>query len=550
MTKEESGMARVTNDRFGFSRRDFVVKGAAAGAALAASSVAGTGSADAMKGSDGKADLALVNGNILTLDANNTVAGSIAITDGRITAITPHGGHDANDVIDLKGATVIPGLNDSHIHFIRLGIDPGYGVRDIEVAQSIGELQQMIAARATTVPAQAFITCIGGWNRAGFKENRLPTQAELDAAAPGNPVYLVESGGGGAGITNTAAAAFFTAKGVPVNADGTVSNTTNAKNALVSVQTDADRLRSTAEAVDHATGLGLTMIQDMGGLIGLSSYAASLQLWAEKKLNMRIRFFNWSGDDPGITEMETRIANQLNQLGDGRYRPIGVGERVHNATTDPINIQAYEFAAQNGWTLTQHSLTPAEVAFHIGAYQQAAAFGPIDKLRWSLCHVDPITDAEIAQVKAMGIGLNIQGYGYIRAAGAQSGPPFRSLVASGIPLGAGTDATVVGPMDPWLMMSFMTSGTNNAGQFSGMPGQQITRLQALRMYTSGSAYLSFDDDNMGTIEKGKYADLAVLSANPLYADEQTFRRITSNLTLVGGKIVGQSGRFANLNIQQ
>ena len=87
-------------------------------------------------------------------------------------------------MIDLKGATVIPGLNNSHIHFIRLGIDPGYGVRDIEVAQSINELQQIIADRARTVPAQAFITCIGGWNRAGFKENRLPTQAELNAAAP------------------------------------------------------------------------------------------------------------------------------------------------------------------------------------------------------------------------------------------------------------------------------------------------------------------------------------------------------------------------------
>lgn len=108
----------------------------------------------------------------------------------------------------------------------------------------------------------------------------------------------------------------------------------------------------------------------------------------------------------------------------------------------------------------------------------------------------------------MGIGLNIQGYGYIRAAGALSGPPFKSLVDSGIPLGAGTDATVVGPMNPWLMMFFMTTGNNNAGQFSGLLGQQISRLQALRMYTSGSAYLSFDDEKTGTIETGKFADLA------------------------------------------
>jgi predicted amidohydrolase YtcJ len=88
------------------------------------------------------------------------------------------------------------------------------------------------------------------------------------------------------------------------------------------------------------------------------------------------------------------------------------------------------------------------------------------------------------------------------------------------------------------------------GSVRAMPGQQISRLQALRMYTSGSAYRSFDDDKMGTIEDGKLADLAVLSANPLYADEQTFRRITSNLTLVGGKIVNQGGPFANLGIKR
>jgi predicted amidohydrolase YtcJ len=99
-------------------------------------------------------------------------------------------------------------------------------------------------------------------------------------------------------------------------------------------------------------------------------------------------------------------------------------------------------------------------------------------------------------------------------------------------------------------MSFMTTGKNNAGRFSGMAGQQISRLQALQMYTSGSAYLSFDDEDMGTIEIGKHADLAVLSDNPLYASDQSFRRITSNLTLVGGKIVSGSGRFANLKIKQ
>jgi predicted amidohydrolase YtcJ len=549
MEHEESGTS-------GFTRRGFV-KGAAATAALAAGTAAGMGSASASAprdgggrdGDGGDADLALVNGNILTLDGRNTVARSLSIKDGRIVSVSRDGGAgSARKTVDLRGATVIPGLIDSHIHFIRLGIDPGYGVRTIEAAQSIHELLQLVSDRAKTVPSGAFITCLGGWNRAGLTENRLPTPSELASAAPHNPVYLVESGGSASGITNAAAAAFFVANGVPVNADGTVSSTTAAKNALVAVQTDAERLRSTSDAVDYATSLGLTMIQDQGGLIGLGSYAYSLQLWAQDQLNLRVRFFNWSGDDPGITEMETRIANMLNRLGDERYRPVGVGERVHNSTTDPINIDAYKFAAQNGWTLTQHSLTPQEIAFHIGAYQQAATVGPIDTLRWSLCHVDPITDAEIAQVKAMGIGLNIQGYGYIRAAGSQSGPPFRSLVRSGIPLGAGTDATVVGPMDPWLMMYFMTTGNNNAGQPTLMSGQTISRLDALRMYTSGSAYLSFDDDTVGTIEPGKFADLAVLSDNPLTVSDNKFRKMSSDLTLVNGNVVNRAGAFAHVSV--
>jgi predicted amidohydrolase YtcJ len=111
-----------------------------------------------------------------------------------------HLGPCANN--QTEGATD-PGLIDSHIHFIRCGINPGHEVRIIETATSIAELQQMISDRARTVPAGEFITCIGGWNRNGFAEKRLPTPSELDAAAPQNPVYLSETGGGGQAVTNT-----------------------------------------------------------------------------------------------------------------------------------------------------------------------------------------------------------------------------------------------------------------------------------------------------------------------------------------------------------
>ena len=113
---------------------------------------------------------------------------------------------------------------------------------------------------------------------------------------------------------------------------------------------------------------------------------------------------------------------------------------------------------------------------------------------------------------------------------------------AGIPLGGGTDATVVAALNPWLSMYFMTTGRNNAGAMLN-PGQLLTRLEALRMYTIGSAYLSFDDDKLGSIEPGKLGDLAVLSDDPLAVSDDKFRRISSVMTVQAGRVVYQAGGF-------
>ena len=148
-----------------------------------------------------------------------------------------------------------------------------------------------------------------------------------------------------------------------------------------------------------------------------------------------------------------------------------------------------------------------------------------------------ITDDMIQDVVNLGIGVNIQGTSYTSAGGATpSGPPFRKLLDAGIPAGGGSDATNVAALNPWLMMYYMTTGKNNAGAALN-PGQTISRLEALRLYTIGSAYLSFDDDKLGTIEKGKLADLVVLSDDPLTVSDDRLRKISSVLTLQAGKIV-------------
>ena len=551
-------MANDNPNQTGSSRRDFI-KGAAvaAGGAVLAGTASGTVVGDAAaaatsslrKGCDGLPDLALVNGRFLTMDEKDSVVSAMSIRNGRIAEVGRHAQAlgPCAQTINLRGATVIPGLIDSHVHFIRCGQNPGHEVRIIETATSVSELQQMIAERIKllAVPAGEFITCIGGWNRNGLAEKRLLTPAELDDAAPKNPVYLSETGGGGQAVTNTSGRMFFQDKGVNVDLTAGTLTAGQGLAALQSVQTDADRQHGTAELMDFAASLGLTMVTDMGtagaAVTGIPGFDYALNLWRQKNLDVRQRIFFNSSEDPGFTVGQAKIVNDLNRLGDNAFRLNGVGERLNSSTTNQGFVDMCEFAAQNGWTLTQHSLTSAEIDFHISAYQAAAEVGPIDKLRWSLCHVNPITDTQIQAVQALGIALNLQGWNY--TSNNPAGPPWRKLVDAGIRLGGGTDATNVGALNPWLMIYYMTTMRNNAGTAATPDGQQISRLEALRMYTIGSAWLSFDDDRLGSIEPGKLADLVVLSDDPLKASDDELRKIRSVLTLQGGKIVHGAVRF-------
>ncbi|HYX65185.1 MAG TPA: amidohydrolase family protein [Burkholderiales bacterium] len=488
-------------------------------------------------------DLNLVNGRFLTMDARNSVASAVSIRDGRIVRV----GHPADlgpcgRTINLKGASVIPGLIDTHVHFLRCGQNPGHEVRIIETAASVGELQQMITRRIAelAVPAGEFITCIGGWNINGLAEKRLPTVAELDAAAPNNAVYLSSTGAGGA-VTNSIGRAFFASRGVAVADNGTLSAAQGLA-ALQAVQTEDDRQRGTAEVFDFAASLGLTMVTDMGlqgaAVDYIEGYRYAMKLWREGKLKVRLRSYLNSSFDSGFSVAQNVVDSSFKRIGDDVFRTNGIGERVNSSTTNPGYVDLVKYAAAKGWMVTQHSLTSAEIAFHISAYQQAKAIAPIGELRWTLDHVNPISDAQIAAVKDLGIGLRLQGWNYTSA--APSGPPWRKLVDAGIPLSAGTDSTNVGALNPWLMIYYMTTMLNNAGVAATPAGQQITRLEALRMYTIGGAFHSFDEDKLGSIEAGKLADLVVLSDDPLVVSNDKLKRLQSVLTLQAGRIVHQA----------
>jgi predicted amidohydrolase YtcJ len=403
----------------------------------------------------------------------------------------------------------------------------------------------MISDRARTVPAGDFITCIGGWNRNGFAERRLPTPSELDDAAPQNPVYLSETGGGNAAVTNTSGIAFFQSQGVTVNpATGTLTAAQGLA-ALQAVQTEDDKQRGTAEVMDFAVSLGVTTVHEMGQSIftfdGVSQFKYGYNLWQQGNLKVRQRVFFNTGDDPGISVLQERIINNLNRIGDDMWRLAGVGESLTTTRTGPVFLDACKFTAANGWSLCTHSLTADENQGQIAAFQEANAEHPIGDLRWRLEHVNVITPDLVQAAIDMGVGVTVTGTRYTSAAGSMPlGAPFRMLFDSGIHMGGSSDATNVAAFNPWLMIYYMTTGRNNAGDLVN-PGQSISRLEAIKIYSAGSAYLSFDEDKLGTIETGKLADLVVLSDDPLRVSDDKLRKISSVLTLQAGKIVHEAG---------
>ena len=523
-------------------RREFLER-AIAGAAAYAGSRALTNEAhlEAAQRGAPAADLLLTNGKFV--DGRGLVGSALTIRNGRIVGIgEARALGPAARTIDLRGRTVVPGLFDAHVHYTRAGVNPGYEARRVERALSIAELQDAVARRAASVPPGAFITCIGGWNHAQLAENRRPTKTELDAAAPKHGVYISGTGAGTGAITNSAGRAFLAARGVAVDeATGVVASAQAAVAALQTVQTPEDRLRGTADLNAHANSLGLTGVVNAGNL---ADQELALALWRQDKLTIRMRPV-FPADSP--QEVEARVLNNFSQggkaLGDDLFRPAGFGERIGgNDTMSPQFEPTARMIARHGWLLQQHSITIKENDFHLEAFRSIAREHPIDRLRWSIIHLQSIDEPRLKTLKDLGCGASAQTWTYF---GTGGGPPFRRIVDSGIHAGVGTDSTNVSALDPWVSLFYMTTGRNVAGMLTN-DGQQVSRAEALRLYTEGAAWFSFDDHHVGSFVAGKYADLAVLSHDYLTVPEQTIRRIESVLTLLGGKVVHAAPPFASI----
>ena len=515
----------------------------------------------------GARDLHLTNGRFVTMDGRGSTATEVTIQDGRFTAVGPRGNQRLSPCtreINLRGRTVVPGLIDNHNHIVLLGIRPGYHT-PLEGTASIAEVQAVLKARAKGVPAGAFITSMGGWNQAQFTEKRLPTLAELDAATSDHPVLVYQAFTGPA-ATNTKGKEFFASKGVAVSDTGQIganAPSLAALNALRAMQTFDDKKRGTQDAMAYSASVGVTTNADMGafnlpgtpdlqGSFEADTLASANQftmydpvvaLHREGKMTTRLRVYFLTMDTrPDVPILSERLRNDFNGFGDDMMRMSGIGEFASSwplfGNKPPDNYQAaLSRIAKEGWAFQQHSLSPAENELTVSTFEAVNKVTPIANLRWSLAHVGTVDTATINRLKAMGAAIAVHPFQFL--AGGRGGPPLRTLVDSGVKLGAGSDSAQISTLNPWLVISYMVTGKALDGSLINA-GQQLTRMEALRLYTAENGWFLKEEATLGTIEAGKLADLVVLSDDyfdPKRVPDDAIRKIKSALTIVDGKVV-------------
>lgn len=514
----------------------------------------------------------LYNGKIHTMDAGNTVVSQVLVKDGRFARVggqaRPAPGPCA---IDLRGRTVVPGLIDNHNHFILLAERPGHDTR-LEEAFSIADVQAAIRARAKTVAAGGWITAMGGWTPLQLAEKRMPTLAELDAADSAHPVLVYTSFSGPA-AANTRARDYLAAHGVQFGADGSIAAngpSLAARRPLLAIQTDADLRQGVLDAMAYSARVGLTTSVDMGEFVEpgtrdmkdsfmaetLASgdpfrmYDPFLKLHREGRLATRLRVFFLQMDQGADFPMtRERVLNQFDRFGDDMMRISGIGEfatswSLFGKVESPPNfVPALKFIAAHGWAFQQHSLSLAEDKVVASAFEEVNKQTPIADLRWSDAHVPHIDKETVDRLKAVGAGIALHPFQYLPNPGQTKGPPVRMILASGIHVGAGSDAAQISTLDPWNMIYYLVTGLDAAGRPTNVE-DTIGRQKALELYTRDNGWFLKEESKLGSIEPGKLADLVVLSADyfdPKAVPDSEIRKLHSVLTMVGGKVIWREG---------
>jgi predicted amidohydrolase YtcJ len=530
-------------------------------------------------------DTVLLNGKVVTLDARSSTQEAIAVRDGHIiaagtTADIRKLAGPATRVIDVRGRTVIPGLIDSHLHAIRAALSFSTEVNWIG-ARSLEEALGRIRAASRTMKPGSWLIVAGGWNVQQFEENRRPTQAELTAVAPNNPVY-VQLGYGWAMLNQLAHKTLGLASESDLPAGGRFERdasgaptgaVTGAQNAIVSLfdrlpkPTVTEQVEGTKAFFRELNRLAITGVGDPGGNnLTSTDYEALFKVWREKAMTVRVTY-TLNGQTPGKEFDELRDLTGLLPMGfgDDMLRFNGLGERItvamnNNNAPSQADKDAYyrivRWAAERGMSLTMHWGNDASVDHLLSIFERVNKEIPIAPLRWSIAHLNDASVESLRRMKALGVGWTMQdamyfgGEQFIKQAGAEAArrtPPVETARKMGVVVGAGTDAHRVASYNPFTALRWLLDSKTVGGVAMRGPEEIPSRLDALRFYTLGSAWFSFDEDVRGSLDVGKLADFAVLSDDYMSVPVEKIGSLESVLTMVGGKIVYSAGPFDGLD---
>jgi predicted amidohydrolase YtcJ len=538
-------------------------------------------------------DTILHNAKITTNGVPSFVE-AIAITGGKISAV----GKDdeifslrepGTQVIDAKRRTVIPGLNDSHMHPIRGGLNYNMELR-WDGAPSLADALRMLKEQAARTPAPQWVRVVGGWTEFQFAERRMPTLDEINEAAPDTPVFVLHlydrallNGAALRAVGYGKDSPEFPAGEVQRDSRGNPTGLLIAKpNANILYSTLArgpklsreDQLNSSRLFFRELNRFGLTSVIDAGG--GFQNYPDDYgvvnELHRNGELSIRLAY-NLFTQKPKqeLSDFQNWTKMTKPGAGDDFYRVNGAGENLVFTAADfedflqprPDMLPVMEselkgvvrHLVEKRWPFRLHTTYNETIERALNVYEEVNREIPFDGLHWFFDHCETISDRNIERVKALGGGIAIQnrmafqGEYFVERYGTQQAkrtPPIRRMLEMGVPVGAGTDATRVSSYNPFLSLYWLITGKTIGGLSLYPEENRFDRAEALKLYTVGSSWFSTEDGKKGALAPGQLADLAVLSADYFSIPEEEIKQLESVLTIVGGKIAYAIAEFSKL----
>lgn len=538
-------------------------------------------------------DLILLNGKIHTVDKQNPIAEAVAIGGGKFIEVGSAADvmrlkQATTQVIDLGGRTVIPGLNDSHLHLIRGGLNYNLELR-WEGVPSLADALRMLKDQAARTPHPQWVRVVGGWTEFQFAEKRMPTLEELNAAAPDTPVFVLHLYDR-ALLNRAALQAVGYTKDTPNPPGGEIVRDASGNptgmliarpNAMILYATLAKgptlpqeyQVNSTRQFMRELNRLGVTSAIDAGG--GFQNYPDDYQiinkLAADGQLTIRIAYNLFTQNKGGeLADFQKWTGMVKPGDGDDFLRHNGAGEMLVFSAADFEDFleprpdlaagmedeleRVVRHLVSNRWPFRLHATYDESISRMLDVFEKVNRDIPFDGLHWMFDHAETITVRNIERVKALGGGIAIQhrmafqGEYFIDRYGAEAAeytPPVAKMLEMGVPVGAGTDATRVASYNPWTALYWLVSGRTVGGtKLYGTAGR-LPRETALELWTAGSAWFSSEQAKKGRIQAGQLADLAVLSADFFSVHEDDIKAIESVMTVVDGKVVYGAGPFSS-----